>query len=211
MTFHADHLVRDHRSRSPSLVPFTQETADAAFDAGKMRVYVNCDFNGKAGKAIFYDFDGKDTIGIVKAKIHAKEGIPIEQQLLSLELPDSSQRLETLGALELDMVLTEQPDLALRNCFKITVKYHKRFVANLDVKASDTIGIIKAMIERETEGPMERILNGPTPGVPRAHQRLTFALEQLEDGKTLSDYGIENCSVIYLDFDGGWMPLHWIQ
>ena len=206
MTFHADHLVREDRTRSPTPV-FTQATADAAYEAGKMRVYVT----SAGGKVKFYDVDRTDTIGIVKAKIQDKEGIPIEQQLLSLELPDSSQVLATLGALELDMMLNEQPQFVLGNRFKITVKWHKRFVANLDVKASDTIGIIKAMIERETEGPMERILNGPTPGVPRAHQRLTFALEQLEDGKTLSDYGIENCSVIYLDFDGGWMPLHWIQ
>ena len=118
MTFHADHLVREDRTRSPTPVPFTQATADAAYEAGKMRVYVT----SAGGKVKFYDVDRTDTIGIVKAKIQDKEGIPIEQQLLSLELPDSSQVLETLGAFELDMVLIDQPQFVLGNCFKITVK-----------------------------------------------------------------------------------------
>ena len=104
MTFRPDCLARD-RSRSPA--PLTQEAADAAFDAGKKRVYVTT----AAGKTITLDVDGKDTIGTVKAKIQIREGIPIEKQVLSLELEDDQKLDNIAGWYELDMVLSKQREL----------------------------------------------------------------------------------------------------
>ena len=55
----------------------------------------------------------------------------------------------------------------------------------LDVEASDTISSVKAQIQDEE-------------GVPTARQRLVFNREQLWDGFTLSDYNIQNESVLCL-------------
>ena len=133
MAFHPDHLARD-RSRSP--VPLTQEeAANAAWDAGKKRVYVHI----AAGKTITLDVDGKDTVGIVKAKIQEKEGAAIEKQLLSLALEDDSQTLDNIaGWYELDVVLSERPEfvpalqlLILESSFKLKFKINQVAMSNV--------------------------------------------------------------------------------
>lgn len=64
--------------------------------------------------------------------------------------------------------------------------------ATLDVKASDTIESIKA-----------KIVAVPGWDFPRALQRLRFEGEQLEDGRTLSDYNIGHRQTIVLRMPRG--------
>ena len=67
----------------------------------------------------------------------------------------------------------------------LTVKTLTGQSYNLDVLSDSTINFVKSNIEEQE-------------GIPVAQQRLIFGGKQLEDGKTLADYKIEDEFTIHL-------------
>ena len=67
----------------------------------------------------------------------------------------------------------------------------------LDVEASDTIANVKAKIQAQNA------LSTGDEGIPPIMQRLIFAGNPLEDGRTLSDYNIQHRQTIKLSWQQG--------
>ena len=134
------------------------------------------------------DVEAGNTGEMVKAKIQEQEGIPPEQQRLSFagtQLKDhwtlSDYNVRQGCKLYLELV----PQRPRR--MQIFVKMVPRKTLTLDFEASDTIYNVKVQIQNKA--------------AVRIHQlRFTFDYgaftERLDNGKTLSDYNIQNGSTI---------------
>ena len=144
-------------------------------------------------RTFFVTAEQGESIEYVKRKIQDQEGIPSEQQTLFF----SGTKLKNERTLK-DYNIPINSFLFLRYLDYIFVKTLTGKTIRLVAEKNDSVENVKAKIQEKE-------------GIPLKYQRLTFSGKQLEDGRTLFDYGIENgCSlhlVLRLDTELVHIPL----
>merc|ERR1719171_1538310 len=137
-----------------------------------------------SGKTFTLDVAASDSVASVKAKIHAKEAIPPEEQCLTFagELLEDGRTLSDYG---IQAAATPHLDLRHRGGLQIQVRRRplsegRRVLVRgktftLDVAASDSVASVKAQIHEKE-------------GIPPEEQRLVFRGKLLKDERTLQDY-----------------------
>ena len=136
---------------------------------------------------IYIDVSPSDDFESVKKKIYEREGIPIDNQRLSLVGKEVLDDHRPLSEYDIQIELTLRLDVKQRNNeFQLSVKTQSgNTKITLDAVSVDTIQDVKRKITDEI-------------GIPASQQQLVFHDRELEDERTLQSYHITRDSTIDL-------------
>jgi len=133
------------------------------------------------------DVEPLDTLKMVKMKIEEKHDIPAERQLLSFA-GKHLQDQRTLADYNIQKESTLRLELRPRGSMNIVVRLPTRKFIKLGVKPSASGKHLKMLIAHKE-------------GLPPTSQRLYFEGQELEDGRVVSDYNIQEGSELQLAYN----------
>jgi len=146
-----------------------------------------------SGKTIRLECTSGYTIGMIKAEIQDREGVPPRLQRIfyaGRQLEDDQMLCEYgIEASSTVYLVTQLGSFCDMNIF--VARLNDKTIS-FEVQSYETIEKIKAKIQERK-------------GIPADQQHLTFHDIQLEDGHRLSDYGIQHKSILRLRSTWWWL------